>query len=436
MMRSNGRRAAGWETSMNHVHVICWIAVLAVGAPAAGQEYDVVQIPNLPGWPSMLPNDINDHGHATGIGFISFSWVTRAFHYDGEEVHDFSAALIDSVPPEYPFVGSRGLRINNDGHILFTLEVVDLGVFPYIWNGQDYIEVTPDIPPDAEAGASAINNHGVVAGGYKQIVCCWDLVNKALIWDSKTGATTIIEPLPPYTDSVAYDISDTGFVTGFVMGGPLVARGYVWKDGVMTLLGTVDEADYLSIGQRVNDAGFVGGFTTNLPKPGAPSMSRVMRWSNTGEVQEWAYPLGDMNAIQVGGTNNNNEVVGTMLGPQQPFHFHNGVLRNLNDHTTSPVPGLTLDLWDADAMNEKGQIVANGQYLGGGDWANYGFVLTPKPSGTPGDLNGDGIVDVLDLLMLLDAWGACHRTGNCPADLNGDGSVDVLDLLILLDHWG
>jgi hypothetical protein len=54
----------------------------------------------------------------------------------------------------------------------------------------------------------------------------------------------------------------------------------------------------------------------------------------------------------------------------------------------------------------------------------------------PADLNCDGIVDVLDLLILLDSWGECKECGDCPADFNGDCSVDVLDLLILLDNWG
>jgi photosystem II stability/assembly factor-like uncharacterized protein len=54
----------------------------------------------------------------------------------------------------------------------------------------------------------------------------------------------------------------------------------------------------------------------------------------------------------------------------------------------------------------------------------------------PADLNGDGTVNVLDLLLLLDAWGACNDCDDCPADLNGDCSVSVLDLLMLLDDWG
>lgn len=53
-----------------------------------------------------------------------------------------------------------------------------------------------------------------------------------------------------------------------------------------------------------------------------------------------------------------------------------------------------------------------------------------------GDLNGDGFVDVSDLLILFANWGICPQNQPCAADLNGDGSVDVSDLLILLANWG
>lgn len=56
--------------------------------------------------------------------------------------------------------------------------------------------------------------------------------------------------------------------------------------------------------------------------------------------------------------------------------------------------------------------------------------------GVIGDLNGDSVVDVSDLLILLGQWGPCPRSSDCPADLNGDGAVDVSDLLILLSNWG
>jgi chitodextrinase len=51
------------------------------------------------------------------------------------------------------------------------------------------------------------------------------------------------------------------------------------------------------------------------------------------------------------------------------------------------------------------------------------------------DINGDGVVNVFDLSILLSHWG---ETGASYAqgDLNGDGVVNVFDLSILLSHWG
>ncbi len=53
-----------------------------------------------------------------------------------------------------------------------------------------------------------------------------------------------------------------------------------------------------------------------------------------------------------------------------------------------------------------------------------------------GDLDGDGIVGVSDLLILLASWGPCADCGDCPADLDGNCTVGVIDLLVLLANWG
>jgi hypothetical protein len=52
----------------------------------------------------------------------------------------------------------------------------------------------------------------------------------------------------------------------------------------------------------------------------------------------------------------------------------------------------------------------------------------------PGDVNGDWVVDVSDLLALLESWGNPHPHG-WDADFNGDAAVDVSDLLLLLSNW-
>lgn len=56
----------------------------------------------------------------------------------------------------------------------------------------------------------------------------------------------------------------------------------------------------------------------------------------------------------------------------------------------------------------------------------------------PGDVDGDGHVDVVDLLYLVDAFGSETGQGNYnPAcDFNNDGYVDVVDLLILVENFG
>ena len=56
--------------------------------------------------------------------------------------------------------------------------------------------------------------------------------------------------------------------------------------------------------------------------------------------------------------------------------------------------------------------------------------------GILGDLDGDGIVAIVDFLALLDAWGTCPADpAQCPADLDGDGAVGITDLLMLLANW-
>jgi hypothetical protein len=69
-----------------------------------------------------------------------------------------------------------------------------------------------------------------------------------------------------------------------------------------------------------------------------------------------------------------------------------------------------------------------------GDWTDNGgnIVADVCPIDCPSDINGDGIVNVSDLLIVIGYWG----TTDSPADLNFDGIVDVTDLLIVVGNWG
>ncbi len=53
------------------------------------------------------------------------------------------------------------------------------------------------------------------------------------------------------------------------------------------------------------------------------------------------------------------------------------------------------------------------------------------PNGKTVNLNGDGIVDIVDASKLMLKWG----TNDSPADLNGDGIVDIVDASKLMLNW-
>ena len=52
----------------------------------------------------------------------------------------------------------------------------------------------------------------------------------------------------------------------------------------------------------------------------------------------------------------------------------------------------------------------------------------------PGDVNGDMLIDINDLLTVLTYWG--QTCSGCPADVNGDGVVNIADLLGVIANWG
>lgn len=68
-------------------------------------------------------------------------------------------------------------------------------------------------------------------------------------------------------------------------------------------------------------------------------------------------------------------------------------------------------------------------------WSRWGSTCAP------GDLNGDGVINTLDLGILLSSWSipptapGCGGAQPCVADINHDGFVNTLDLGILLSSW-
>jgi hypothetical protein len=51
------------------------------------------------------------------------------------------------------------------------------------------------------------------------------------------------------------------------------------------------------------------------------------------------------------------------------------------------------------------------------------------------DINGDGIADVLDMVLIGQQWAESGLTGWIREDTNEDGTINVLDIIVIGQHW-
>jgi outer membrane protein assembly factor BamB len=71
-------------------------------------------------------------------------------------------------------------------------------------------------------------------------------------------------------------------------------------------------------------------------------------------------------------------------------------------------------------IDESGKVYAFGESGGAAPW----------------DVNGDGLVNVLDMILVGQHFGESGSPGWINADVNGDGQVNVLDMIVIGQHWG
>jgi hypothetical protein len=112
-------------------------------------------------------------------------------------------------------------------------------------------------------------------------------------------------------------------------------------------------------------------------------------------------------------------VDGASVGTVATYTFSNIVASHTISATFSAIPSGSSNSSSSSSSSNSG---STGSSNAGGSTAK------------PGDVNGDGKVDELDLSIMMSEWG---QTGTGLAgDLNHDGIVDELDFSILMANWG
>ena len=102
-------------------------------------------------------------------------------------------------------------------------------------------------------------------------------------------------------------------------------------------------------------------------------------------------------------------------------------------HNTFSGEHRSLVVMDVDGVTELYRDILNSTYFPLYEDDFRDVIISNYPSSMPGDVNGDGYVNVDDLLVVISQWGPCS---GCSGDLNEDGVVGVDDLLVILAHWG
>ena len=113
---------------------------------------------------------------------------------------------------------------------------------------------------------------------------------------------------------------------------------------------------------------------------------------------------------------------GTFRASLQDSSALNGYLNSFgNPYTTFFLEMVNLD-------------VGAGPIQGTFDVLIFHLEFAPCPAG---DVNHDASVNIDDLFLVINNWGACpNPPDSCPADVDGSGGVDVDDLFAVINNWG
>lgn len=391
--------------------LICtWVKVTALGQMPC--RYTVEYLPNpspCPFWDRFIePTGISPNGRYV------CGWTSDCGTNSLAVVVDTQTMQMTIIPRPASVISMRAYDVNDNCEAVGTLTKFfgTGGEHAFLWSKGVLTDL--GVPSSAtDSFGYAINNKAEITGE-----CYVAGFRRAYLW--RESNFTLLN-LPG--SGVGLDIDEKSHIVGYMGGSPFTSHAFLWSDSKVIDLGIIPDGDSAAA-YSISPDGDIAGFGADNDFPSG-QRARAFLYTNGQMLNLGLLP----GAIESRATaTNGSVVVGTcsMQNDSAGFMFANGSMRRLDSIQSNA----SLIIYHTSAISDDGSVAATGRIAS----VHHGIVLRPIAAPV-GDINADCRAGVPDLLAIINTWGACGQNPFCPADLNGDGTVNPLDLIVLIQHW-
>jgi probable HAF family extracellular repeat protein len=334
---------------------ILLLAALSLATTAKAIRYTVIDIGTLPGGISSSAADVNKQGQIVGVS-SGFAFLYQA-----------------GIMRNLGIYGSL-----SGGGYSYASAINDAGTVVGGSNNYAVVFQSGQVLPIVQGSARAINNLGVIVGQYNYNTGQYGYH----AFSTQGGALKDLGTLLPDGSgfSIAYGINDSNVIVGesdFRRDND-IRHAFKYENGRMTDLGVVEDnpdiygAYTSSRASRINKHGQIVGWS-NLSGDGGDGI-RAFLYENghmhdlgalPGDDNSWANDINTA-GIVVGGSETYSQTV-------RAFVFIGGHMYMLQNLLIANTGGWILS--EATAINDAGQIVANGRNAAG---VTHALLLNPQ----------------------------------------------------------